>query len=120
MRCGSAASSIPRAWPARSIGARIQPKLRRECAGPRRGDLRREAIQRRGQPTDWTQFSPDDLWWTIPSSRVKGKDSKARPFMVPLTVDMLKILESLPMSKSDRDKIYFRNLEAMTGVKLVK
>ena len=34
--------------------------------------------------------------------------------------ETLKILESLPMSKSDRDKIYFRNLEAMTGVKLVK
>jgi aminocarboxymuconate-semialdehyde decarboxylase len=35
--------------------------------------------------------------------------------------ETLKILDNLPMlSKADRDKIYFQNLEAMTGVKLVK
>jgi len=34
--------------------------------------------------------------------------------------ETLKILDSLPLSKVDRDKIYFKNLEAMTGVKLVK
>jgi aminocarboxymuconate-semialdehyde decarboxylase len=34
--------------------------------------------------------------------------------------ETLKILDSLPMSKADRDKIYFKNFEAMTGVKLVK
>ena len=62
----------------------------------------RDAIQRRGDgPVDWAQFSPDDLWWTIPSGRVKGKDSKARPFMVPLTTDMLNILESLPSLNGD-------------------
>jgi integrase len=57
----------------------------------------REAIRQRGdQPVDWAQFSPDDLWWTIPSSRVKGRNGRTRPFMVPLTVDMLVLLESLP------------------------
>jgi aminocarboxymuconate-semialdehyde decarboxylase len=34
--------------------------------------------------------------------------------------ETLKILDSLPMSKADREKIYWKNLEAMTGVKLVK
>ncbi len=34
--------------------------------------------------------------------------------------ETLKILDSLPLSKADRDKIYFKNFEAMCGVKLVK
>ncbi len=34
--------------------------------------------------------------------------------------ETLKILDSLPMSKADRDKIYYQNFEAMCGVKLVK
>jgi len=32
----------------------------------------------------------------------------------------LEILESLNLSKADKDKIYYKNLEAITGVKLVK
>jgi predicted TIM-barrel fold metal-dependent hydrolase len=34
--------------------------------------------------------------------------------------ETLRILESLDLSKTDRDKIYFRNLEAVTGRMLVK
>ena len=34
--------------------------------------------------------------------------------------ETLKILDSLPMSKADREKIYWKNFEAMCGVKLVK
>ena len=69
----------------------------------------RDAIRRRGDaPVDWAQFSPDDLWWLIPSNRVKGKNSKARTFMVPLTVDILKILESLP-SFANGDYMFSRN-----------
>jgi aminocarboxymuconate-semialdehyde decarboxylase len=34
--------------------------------------------------------------------------------------ETLKILDSLPMTRADRDKIYFQNFEAMCGVKLVK
>ena len=34
--------------------------------------------------------------------------------------ETLRILESLDLSKTDRDKIYFRNLEAVTGRTLVK
>jgi integrase len=57
----------------------------------------RNAIQKRdGKPVDWSAFSPADLWWVIPSDRVKGRNGKARPFMVPLTVDALRLLEELP------------------------
>jgi integrase len=34
--------------------------------------------------------------WTIPASRMKGREGKARPFELPLTDRMLAILESLP------------------------
>jgi uncharacterized protein len=34
--------------------------------------------------------------------------------------ETLRILESLELSKTDRDKIFFKNLEAVTGRKLVK
>jgi integrase len=36
------------------------------------------------------------LRWTIPASRMKGKNSKARPHLVPLTDQMVKILDGLP------------------------
>jgi hypothetical protein len=34
--------------------------------------------------------------------------------------ETLKILDSLAIPKADRDKIDYKNLEAVTGVKLVK
>jgi aminocarboxymuconate-semialdehyde decarboxylase len=34
--------------------------------------------------------------------------------------ETLKILDNLPMPKADRDKIYYQNLEALTGAKLVR
>ena len=34
--------------------------------------------------------------------------------------ETLRILEKLELSKADQDKIYFKNLEAVTGRKLVK
>ena len=34
--------------------------------------------------------------------------------------ETLRILESLDLSKTDRDKIFFKNLEAVTGRRLVK
>jgi integrase len=69
----------------------------------------RDAIRTRGDnPVNWAQFSADDLWWVIPSSRVKGKNGKARPFMVPLTLDMLAILETLPLFAGG-DFLFSRN-----------
>ena len=34
--------------------------------------------------------------------------------------ETLRILHSLDLSRADRDKIFFRNLEAVTGRKLIK
>jgi integrase len=55
------------------------------------------AIRQRGdQAIDWSQFPVDQLWWEIPSHRMKGRDGKARAHTVPLTQQMLTLLESLP------------------------
>jgi integrase len=55
------------------------------------------AIRQRGdRPIDWTQFPSDQLHWIIPAERMKGQADSARPHCVPLTLDMLRILESLP------------------------
>jgi integrase len=56
------------------------------------------AIRQRGsEPIDWTKFDPQQLSWTIPASRMKGQNDSARAHVVPLTLDMLRILETLPM-----------------------
>ena len=44
----------------------------------------------------WSEFDLAKGIWTIPASRMKGKNSKARPHSVPLTADILAILGSLP------------------------
>jgi len=58
----------------------------------------RTAIRRRdANPIGWNQFDKEQLVWTIPASRMKGKNGKAKPHVVPLTHDVLRILESLPV-----------------------
>jgi integrase len=52
--------------------------------------------QRCENPVDWSQLDQRQLTWTIPASRMKGKNGKARAHVVPLTADMLRILEGLP------------------------
>ena len=47
----------------------------------------------------WPEFDFKDRLWTIPKERMKGTDEKARPHAVPLTDEMLAILESLPRFK---------------------
>jgi integrase len=44
----------------------------------------------------WNEFDLPKGIWTIPASRMKGKNGKARPHTVPLTADMLAILEHIP------------------------
>lgn len=44
----------------------------------------------------WSEFDLKDRVWTIPAKRMKGTNEKARPHAVPLTDDMIKILNSLP------------------------
>jgi integrase len=47
----------------------------------------------------WAEFDLANREWVIPASRMKGANSKARPHVVPLTDDMLAILEALPRFK---------------------
>ena len=44
----------------------------------------------------WPEFDFKDKVWTIPASRMKGTRDKARPHLVPLTDDMIAILDTLP------------------------
>jgi integrase len=68
-------------------------------------------IRQRGDaPIDWrSRFDQQQLTWTIPSLRMKGRNNKARAHVVPLTPDMLKILESLPLFVSGGDFLFSRN-----------
>jgi integrase len=47
----------------------------------------------------WSEFDIKDRSWVIPAARMKGKESKAQPHAVPLTDDLLAILQSLPRLK---------------------
>ncbi|MGO9050275.1 MAG: tyrosine-type recombinase/integrase [Xanthobacteraceae bacterium] len=53
----------------------------------------------------WSEFDLAKGIWTIPASRMKGKNGKARPHSVPLTADILAILGSLP--RFDRGEYLF-------------
>jgi integrase len=44
----------------------------------------------------WDEFDLPKGIWTIPAARMKGKNGKARPHSVPLTADILAILNELP------------------------
>jgi integrase len=61
------------------------------------------AIRRRKDDVavDWTSLKPEQLTWTIPAERMKGNNEDARPHLVPLTADILRILESLPLFNGD-------------------
>jgi hypothetical protein len=52
-----------------------------------------------GERIDWTNASNEPLAWIIPAERMKGKDEDAKPHLVPLTPDILQILETLPLFK---------------------
>src|SRR4029079_3414392 len=47
----------------------------------------------------WDEFDLKKKEWTIPKERMKGTNQKARAHTVPLTDDMLAILNSLPRFK---------------------
>jgi integrase len=44
----------------------------------------------------WGEFDLKEGVWTIPAARMKGKNGKARPHIVPLTADILAVLSNLP------------------------
>jgi integrase len=47
----------------------------------------------------WPEFDLRNRLWIIPGARMKGRNGEARPHAVPLTHDLLAILESLPRFK---------------------
>ena len=55
-----------------------------------------------GTAIDWTKFDPKHLIWTIPGERMKAKNGQARAHIVPLTLDMLEIIERLPRFKAGK------------------
>jgi integrase len=53
----------------------------------------------------WSEFNMREGVWTIPAQRMKGSDSGdklARPHAVPLTPDILSVLETLPRFKNGK------------------
>jgi integrase len=44
----------------------------------------------------WHELDPANRLWTIPAARMKGRNGKARPHAVPLTDDVMAVLETLP------------------------
>jgi len=57
------------------------------------------ALRRRTGAVDWSLFDPRVLTWEIPKERMKGRPSTARAHLVPLTIEMLNILDELPLFK---------------------
>lgn len=47
----------------------------------------------------WSEINLQRREWTIPASRMKGKNGKARDHVVPITDDMLALLQGLPLRK---------------------
>jgi integrase len=60
-------------------------------------DLVRALRQRGDAAIDWSRSDQAKMTWTIPASRMKGRNGKARAHAVPLTPQMLTILEQLPL-----------------------
>jgi hypothetical protein len=56
-------------------------------------------LRKDDEHVDCTKLKPEQLAWTIPPERMKGKDGDARPHVVPLIPDILQTLETLPLFK---------------------
>jgi len=50
----------------------------------------------------WSEFDLPNQIWTIPASRMKGKNSRARAHVVPLTPDIRMIFDGLPRFKAGK------------------
>jgi integrase len=48
----------------------------------------------------WDEIDLDGRLWTIPSSRMKGRNGRVQPHVVPLTPRMVEVFASLPRFKS--------------------
>jgi hypothetical protein len=61
--------------------------------------------RKRGGRVDWKALPLEQRLWVVPAGRMKGKNSRARPHSVPLTLQILRILETVP--QFDRGKFVF-------------
>jgi hypothetical protein len=62
--------------------------------------LQQLANRKAGEPIDWRTVPKERLIWTVPKERMKGRNSgkkQARAHAVPLTADILVLLETLPV-----------------------
>ncbi len=50
----------------------------------------------------WSEFDIQERTWTIPKERMKGKANEARAHVVPLTNDILELLDEIPRFKKGR------------------
>jgi integrase len=55
----------------------------------------------------WSEFDLAKGIWTIPATRMKARESKARPHVVPLTGEILAVINSLP--RFERGEYLFSN-----------
>ncbi len=53
-----------------------------------------------GADASWAEFDLKKRIWTIPPTRMKGKNGKARPHVVPLTEEISALVEKLPHFKN--------------------
>jgi integrase len=51
-------------------------------------------------PVDWSHLKPEQLIWIVPAERMKGRNEDARPHAVPLTPDILRVVEAIPRFRS--------------------
>jgi integrase len=72
-------------------------------------DVVRAIRQRGADPVDWTKLNTEKLVWVVPANRMKGRNGKASAHAVPLTPDILQILETLPIFVSGGDFLFSRN-----------
>jgi integrase len=49
---------------------------------------------------DWWRFTVEQFVWIIPAERMKGDNVDAKPHLVPLTPDILRALEMLPLFRN--------------------
>lgn len=52
--------------------------------------------RRPGTAIDWSRISNEPLTWVVPAARMKGEDGEVDDFAIPLSPEVLGILETLP------------------------
>jgi integrase len=64
----------------------------------------------------WSEFDLKAGTWTIPASRMKARESRARPHAVPLTAEILAVIDKLP--RFDSGDFLFSNNFGKTPIQM--